>query len=50
MSQSIQPTALVIGATGGIGGELARTLLARGWRVRALNRNPEAAANGSRIF
>ena len=33
-------TALVIGATGGIGGEVARTLRARGWRVRALHRNP----------
>ena len=37
-------TALVIGATGGVGGAVARTLLARGWRVRALNRNPETAA------
>ena len=33
--------ALVIGATGGIGGEVARILSARGWRVRALHRNPE---------
>jgi nucleoside-diphosphate-sugar epimerase len=39
-----QRTALVIGATGGIGSEVAKALLARGWRVRALNRNPEAAA------
>ena len=31
-------TALVIGATGGIGGETARQMLARGWRVKALNR------------
>lgn len=31
--------ALVLGATGGIGGELARGLLGRGWRVRALHRN-----------
>ena len=41
------PTALVIGATGGVGGEVARTLLARGWRVRALNRDPEAAAKSA---
>lgn len=36
--------ALVIGATGGIGGEVARVLLARGWDVRALHRNPARAA------
>src|SRR5262245_22796475 len=35
-------TALVLGATGGIGGEVASLLLARGWTVRALNRNPDA--------
>ncbi len=34
---------LILGATGGIGGTLARTLLRRGWRVRALVRNPDAA-------
>lgn len=34
-------TALVLGATGGIGGEVARRLLARGWSVRALHRNPD---------
>ncbi len=32
-------TALVIGATGGVGGAVAEALLARGWRVRALTRN-----------
>lgn len=37
-------TALFIGATGGIGSETALALLARGWRVRALNRNPARAA------
>jgi uncharacterized protein YbjT (DUF2867 family) len=35
-----QNTALVLGATGGIGGEMARALIARGWRVRGLNRDP----------
>lgn len=39
--------ALVLGATGGIGGEVARLLLARGWRVRALHRAPaRVARNG----
>src|SRR4051812_24192550 len=33
-------TALVLGATGGIGGEVARQLVAAGWRGRALNRGP----------
>ncbi len=32
-------TALVLGAAGGIGGEVARLLLARGWHVRALTRS-----------
>jgi len=44
-------TALVLGATGGIGGEMARTLLARGWHVRALSRDkrrPADAAGASR--
>jgi nucleoside-diphosphate-sugar epimerase len=36
--------ALVIGATGGIGGETAKALLAHGWRVRALTRDPRAAS------
>jgi nucleoside-diphosphate-sugar epimerase len=36
-------TALVIGATGGIGGEVAKALIARGWRVRALVRQPADA-------
>ena len=31
-------TVLVLGATGGIGGEMLRQLLATGWRVRALTR------------
>lgn len=37
------PRALVIGATGSIGGEVARVLLARGWRVRGLHRDPARA-------
>jgi nucleoside-diphosphate-sugar epimerase len=37
-------TALVIGATGGIGGSVAEALLDRGWQVRALTRDPQRAA------
>jgi nucleoside-diphosphate-sugar epimerase len=33
-------TALILGITGGIGNEVALALLRRGWRVRALHRNP----------
>ncbi len=36
--------ALVLGATGGIGGEVARLLVARGWKVKALHRAPEKVA------
>lgn len=32
--------ALVVGATGGVGGETAKALLAAGWTVRALHRRP----------
>jgi nucleoside-diphosphate-sugar epimerase len=35
-----QQTALVLGASGGIGGEVARRLVAQGWTVRALHRDP----------
>ncbi|HKU98371.1 MAG TPA: SDR family NAD(P)-dependent oxidoreductase [Vineibacter sp.] len=37
-------TALVIGATGGIGAEVALNLGKRGWRVRAMHRRPAVAA------
>jgi nucleoside-diphosphate-sugar epimerase len=42
-------TALVLGITGGIGGELARVLLARGWQVRALHRRPDEAASATAL-
>lgn len=40
-------TALVLGATGGIGGEMAAVLLRRGWAVRGLHRDPAEAARRS---
>jgi nucleoside-diphosphate-sugar epimerase len=40
-------TALILGITGGIGGEVARVLLARGWRVRALHRRPGEVAGAT---
>jgi nucleoside-diphosphate-sugar epimerase len=39
-----EKVALVLGAAGGIGGEVARALRARGWRVRALHRRGAALA------
>ena len=37
-----QQTALILGASGGIGGEVMRQLMRAGWAVRALSRNPQA--------
>ncbi len=37
-------TITILGATGGVGGAVARAVLARGWRVAALARDPERAA------
>jgi nucleoside-diphosphate-sugar epimerase len=36
---------LVLGATGGIGGEVARAFARRGWHVRALHRHPETVTD-----
>lgn len=41
--------ALVLGATGGIGGEVASRLAAGGWQVRTLNRNPGRAGKDGRF-
>ncbi|MBB4481711.1 uncharacterized protein YbjT (DUF2867 family) [Rhizobium etli] len=43
-------TALVLGATGGIGGAVAGKLLGRGWRIRALNRDAERAMGKEPAF
>jgi nucleoside-diphosphate-sugar epimerase len=48
-SQTAAKTALVIGITGSFGGHTAQALLKRGWRVRALARNPEIAAQKAGI-
>lgn len=42
-------TALVLGATGGFGGEMARALAARGWTVRGLRRKPAEERRQDRI-
>ena len=46
-----EKTALVLGATGGVGGAIAAALLGKGWTVRGLARNMEAArrSGASRI-
>lgn len=41
--------ALVLGATGGIGGEVAKQLVAAGWRVRAMHRDPSAGRRDGRF-
>ncbi len=37
------PTALVLGATGFIGGHIGLALLERGWQVRGLRRDPASS-------
>ncbi|MDF0603922.1 NAD(P)H-binding protein [Psychromarinibacter sp. C21-152] len=43
MHRTDQKTALILGATGGVGSETARALAAHGWRIRALARDPKKA-------
>jgi nucleoside-diphosphate-sugar epimerase len=45
MTSTEQRIALVIGATGGIGGEVASALVRHGWTVRALTRRAQPARN-----
>jgi nucleoside-diphosphate-sugar epimerase len=40
----IRRVALVLGATGGIGGAVARRLETQGWQIRALHRSPDSVA------
>ncbi len=44
MKSSPSKTLLIIGATGGIGGEVAKCFARAGWTVRALARKPKEAA------
>jgi len=46
MTSTEQRIALVIGATGGIGGEAATALARHGWTVRALTRRAQPAKSG----
>lgn len=44
MTKQANRTALILGATGGVGGVVAATLMAHGWRVRGLARDALGAA------
>jgi nucleoside-diphosphate-sugar epimerase len=46
MAEQVNKTALILGATGGVGGALTGVLLARGWTIKALTRDPAHAAAG----
>ena len=41
MTDTTGKTALILGATGGAGYETAKALAARGWRIRAMHRDPQ---------
>lgn len=45
MTDNSTRTALILGATGGIGGAIAAALLRHGWKIRALVRDPAKAAS-----
>ena len=42
--------ALIVGATGIIGGNLAKELLANGWTVYGLSRDPKDTGNGGQKY
>ncbi|MGO8256675.1 NmrA family NAD(P)-binding protein, partial [Rhizobium ruizarguesonis] len=50
MTSEMKPTALILGATGGLGGAVARKLLARGWLIRALNRDAAKVSRNEPAF
>lgn len=47
-AENTTPLALIVGANGGVGSQISKMLLLRGWRVRAMTRQPAqtAAADG----
>lgn len=47
MTTETKKVALVLGATGGVGGAVARRLLTAGWHVRAMNRDPAKLAGAA---
>jgi len=47
MTGETKQTVLILGATGGIGGAVARTLQARGWAIRALHRDAAKVSSKS---
>ena len=49
-TKSTTHTALILGGTGTIGAAVGRKLLARGWIVRALHRNPDNLPDGAPDF
>jgi nucleoside-diphosphate-sugar epimerase len=50
MEAKMSKTALILGATGGVGGETARALLRHGWKVRAMARRAPASDSAIQWF
>jgi nucleoside-diphosphate-sugar epimerase len=49
MADMEHKTALILGATGGIGGEVATSLVNAGWKVRAMHRDPQRVRGPARL-
>ncbi|CDN92474.1 NAD(P)H-binding protein [Agrobacterium tumefaciens] len=43
-AENARPLALIVGANGGVGSQISKMLLLRGWRVRAMTRQPVSAS------